>query len=75
MNQNKPFITSFECEVIAEPVVPEIENLEEMGFSVEEIVSLVWLRDWYQSGGSDRAEVVRHLEFLKLLVSNSKMAL
>ena len=34
MNQKKPFITSFECEVIAEPAVPEIENLEEMGFSV-----------------------------------------
>jgi hypothetical protein len=75
MNQNKPFITSFEGEVIAEPVVPEIENLEEWGFSTEEIVSLVWLRDWYQSGGSDRAEVVRHLEFLKLLVMNGKMAL
>ncbi len=75
MNQNKPFITSFEGEVIAELVVPEIENLEEWGFSTEEIVSLVWLRDWYQSGGSDRAEVVRHLEFLKLLVMNGKMAL
>ncbi len=75
MNQHKPFITSFEGEVIAGPVVPEIENLEEWGFSTEEIVSLVWLRDWYQSGGSDRAEVVRHLEFLKLLVMNGKMAL
>jgi hypothetical protein len=53
----------------------EIENLEQMGFTIEEIVSLVWLRDWYQSGGSDRAEVVRHLEFLKLLASNGKMAL
>jgi hypothetical protein len=53
----------------------EIENLEQMGFTIEEIVSLVWLRDWYQSGGSDRAEVVRHLEFLKLLVMNGKMAL
>ncbi len=75
MNQNKPFITSFEGEVIAEPVVPEIENLEELGFSIEEIVSLVWLRDWYQSGGSDRAEVVRHLEFVKFLIMNGKMVL
>lgn len=75
MNQNKPFITAFECEVIVEPVVPEIENLVEMGFSTEEVVSLVWLRDWYRSGGSDRAEVVCHLEFLKLLMLNGKMAL
>jgi hypothetical protein len=75
MNQNKPFMKSFEAEVIAEPVVPEIEDLEEGGFSTEEIVSLVWLRDWYQSGGSDRAEVVRHLEFLKFLIMNGKMAI
>jgi len=75
MNQNKPFIKSFEGEVIAEPVVPEIEDLEDGGFSIEEIVSLVWLRDWYQSGGSDRAEVVRHLEFLKFLIMNGKLVL
>jgi hypothetical protein len=47
MNQNKPFMKSSEAEVIAEPVVPEIEDLEERGFSAGEIVSLVWLRDWY----------------------------
>ncbi|HEX9133863.1 MAG TPA: hypothetical protein VF844_16350 [Ktedonobacteraceae bacterium] len=75
MNQYKPFITSFEGEVIVEPVVPEIENLEQMGYTIEEIVSLVWLQDWCQSGGSDRVEVVRHLEFLKLLFMNGKMAL
>ncbi len=73
MNNNKPFITLIEDEVIAEPVVPEVENLVEWGFTTEEIVSLVWLRDWYQSGGSDRVEVIRHLEFLKLLVMNGKM--
>jgi hypothetical protein len=75
MYQNKPFMKSFEAEIIVEPVVPEIEDLEEGGFSTEEIVSLVWLRDWYQSGGSDRAEVVRHLEFLKFLIMNGKMVL
>jgi hypothetical protein len=75
MYQNKPFMKSFEAEIIAEPVVSEIEDLEERGFSTEEIVSLVWLRDWYQSGGSDRAEVVRHLEFLKFLIKNGKMVL
>jgi len=41
MYQNKPFMKSFEAEIIAEPVVPEIEDLEERGFSTEEIVSLV----------------------------------
>ena len=75
MYQNKPFMKSFEAEIIVEPVVPEIEDLEEGGFSTEEIVSLVWLRDWYQSGESDRAEVVRHLEFLKFLLKNGKMVL
>jgi hypothetical protein len=75
MYQNKPFMKSFEAEIIAEPVVSEIEDLEERGFSTEEIVSLVWLRDWYQSGGSDRAEVVRHLESLKFLIKNGKMVL
>ncbi len=73
MNHSQPLITSFESEVIAEPFVPEVENLVEWGFTTEEVVSLVWLRDWYQGGGSDRAEVIRHLEFLKLLVMNGKM--
>jgi len=41
MYQNKPFMKSFEAEIIVEPVVPEIEDLEERGFSTEEIVSLV----------------------------------
>jgi hypothetical protein len=75
MNQNNQFVKSFECEVIGEPVIPEIEELTECGFTSEEIVSLVWLRDWYQGGGSDRVEVLRHLEFLKLLIQNGKIAL
>ena len=37
------------------------------------VVSLIWLRNWYQTGGSDRVEVVRHLEFLKSLVVSGKM--
>ncbi len=75
MNQNNQHATSFECEVIVEPIVPEVDTLVAQGFATEEIISLVWLRDWYQSGGSDRAEVVRHLEFLKLLVMTGKMEL
>ncbi len=51
----------------------ETEALVQSGFTDEEIGSLLWLRQWYQSGGSDRAEIVRHLEFLKLLLISGKM--
>jgi hypothetical protein len=45
------------------------------GFSAEEIVAFLWLRQWYQTGGSDRVQMVRHLEFLRLLVLNGKLEL
>jgi hypothetical protein len=51
------------------------ETLSQQGFSSDEIMCLLWLRQWYQNGGSDRTEIIRHLEFLKLLVLNGKMAL
>ena len=50
--------------------VMETELLTRDGFTQDEIVSLLWLRQWYQNGGSDRVEVVRNLEFIKLLVLN-----
>ena len=75
MNPNTQSLKAIENEGIAEPVVSEVDALVERGFTPDEIISLVWLRDWYQSGGSDRVEVIRHLEFLKLLVMNGKMAL
>jgi hypothetical protein len=75
MNPNTQSLKAIENEGIAEPVVSEVDTLVERGFTPDEIISLVWLRDWYQSGGSDRVEVIRHLEFLKLLVMNGKMAL
>ena len=53
----------------------EMAALAEGGFTSDEIVSLLWLRQWYQNGGSDRIEVVRYLEFLKLLVTTGKMEL
>ncbi len=53
----------------------ETDTLVQCGCTNEEIASLLWLRQWYQSGGSDRAEIVRHLEFLKLLVVSGKMEL
>jgi hypothetical protein len=51
----------------------ETDSLVESGFSQEEIVSLLWLRQWYQNGGSDRVEVIRRLEFLKMMVLNGKI--
>jgi len=47
--------------------------LQEVGFAEDEIISLLWLQQWYQSGGSDRIEVLRHLEFLKLLVGSGRI--
>ena len=55
--------------------ITESDALLQNGFTSDEIVSLIWLRNWYQTGGSDRVEVVRHLEFLKLLVVSGKMEL
>lgn len=75
MNQNTQSLKAIENEVTVGPVVSEVDTLVERGFTPDEIVSLVWLRDWYQSGGSDRVEVIRRLEFLKLLVMNGKMEL
>jgi hypothetical protein len=53
----------------------ESEALVENGFSEDEIVSLLWLRQWYQQGGSDRVEIVRRLEFLKLLILQGRITL
>jgi hypothetical protein len=53
----------------------ESETLIENGFSKDEIVSLLWLRQWYQQGGSDRVEIVRRLEFLKLLILQGRITL
>ena len=53
----------------------ERDMLVRCGFSREEIAALLWLRQWYQTGGSDRVQIVRHLEFLKLLVSSGRLDL
>ena len=57
----------------AQPTIIETEVLAQSGFTPEEAASLLRLRDWYQRGGSDRIEVVRHLEFLKFLVKTGKL--
>lgn len=51
----------------------EAAALSQVGFTADEVVSLLWLRQWYQNGGSDRIEVLRRLEFLKLMVMNGKI--
>lgn len=53
----------------------EIEALADQGFSNDEVMSLIWLRQWYQHGGSDRVEIVRHLEFLKQMVLQGRIEL
>ena len=53
----------------------EMDVLAQWGFTAEEITSLLWLRQWYQNGGSDRATIVRYLEFLRLLVRSGELEL
>ena len=64
---------SLERGMDVQPTLKETEALAQSGFMPEEIASLLRLRDWYQYGGSDRFELVRHLEFLKFLVQIGKL--
>ncbi len=58
-----------------EKIITDLDRLTESGFTSEEIISLLWLQQWYQTGGSDRVELVSQLEFLKLLVLTGKLDL
>ncbi len=60
---------------LMEPLASEQELLAKWGFTSEEIRSLLWLRQWYQRGGSDHTIKVRYLEFLKLLVRSGELEL
>ena len=51
----------------------ERDRLAECSFTAEESAALLWLRHWYQSGGSDRIELVCRWEFLKWLVMTGKL--
>lgn len=62
-----------EAEIAIEITLNEKDILTQAGFTSEEILSLLWLRQWYQTGGSDRIPVVRHLEFIKHLVADGKI--
>ena len=63
----------FEITANMETMVTESDGLAQSGFTPDEIVSLLWLQRWYQNGGSDRVTMVRHWEFLKLLVINGRL--
>jgi hypothetical protein len=67
--------TQEQDEMIAhtDTMVTDLEGLAADGFTSEEIFSLLWLRQWYQTGGSDRVVLVRRWEFLKLLVLTGKL--
>jgi len=56
-----------------EGVALERERLVQSGFNAEEIVALLWLRQWYHMGGSDRFELVRRWELLRLRVKNGTL--
>lgn len=43
------------------------------GYTSDEVQALCVLRQRYQHGGSDRAPVLYHLEFLRRLVASGKM--
>lgn len=53
----------------SDSALSDTDLLAGWGFTPREIASL---RQWYQTGGSDRANMVRHLEFLRLLVETRR---
>ena len=73
MNPCIPIEEQLEKETQIQAVKTETDILVQCGFSAEEIVALLWLRQWYQTGGSDRFQIVRHFEFLKFLVQHSML--
>ena len=62
-----------ESTTVVETTASDIDALTQCGYSADEIISLLWLRQHYQSGGSDRASIVRYLEFLQQLVMSGKL--
>ena len=67
----KPYISieeHLEMETQVQATRTETDILAQCGMSAEEILALLWLRQWYQTGGSDRVQIVRHWEVLKWLL-------
>ena len=74
MNQCISIEKQLEKETQVQAIRTETDILVQCGCSTEEIVALLWLRQWYQTGGSDRFQIVRHLEFLKFLVQHGMLS-
>ena len=64
-----------ELSTYSDITLSETNLLAGWGFDPHEIASMLWLRQWYQTSGSDRATMVRHLEFLRLLVQSGELEL
>jgi len=75
MNPQMPTGTQLDMLSYSDITLSETAILAGWGFDPHEIASLLWLRQWYQNGGSDRASIVRHLEFLRLLVQSGELEL
>jgi hypothetical protein len=73
MNQYISIEEQLERESQVQATKTETDMLAQCGLSAEEIVSLIWLRQWYQAGGSDRVQIMRRWEFLKFLVLHGKL--
>jgi hypothetical protein len=73
MNTEIQAVEQLERETQVQGTLTETDMLAKCGLSPEEIVAMFWLRQWYQTGGSDRVPIVRHLEFLKFLVSSGRL--
>ena len=75
MNTHVDVEEHLEIDSLLQTAETETDILARCGFSSEEIIDLLWLRQWYQTGGSDRVQIMRHLEFLKLLMLQGKLEL
>lgn len=75
MNSHTQTQTPAELSTSSDIEARDTDLLAGWGFDPHEIASLLRLRQWYQNGGSDRATVVRHLEFLRLLVQSGELEL
>ena len=73
MNPHMQTQAQAECSTYSDIEARDTDLLAGWGFDPHEIASLLWLGQWYQNGGSDRATMVRHLEFLRLLVQSGEL--
>jgi hypothetical protein len=71
MNSHISTEEQLERETSLQTIGTETDTLARCGFTAEEIVAFLWLRRWYETGGSDRMQLLRHWEFLKWLVKAS----